>query len=34
MRPVNTKMTVGSCKGVEKSRKEVREKDIAAGTKE
>jgi hypothetical protein len=34
MSPVKTKITVGSCKGVEKRRKEVSEKDMAAGTKE
>jgi hypothetical protein len=33
MRPVKEKITVGKVKGVEKSRKEVSEKDMAAGTK-
>jgi hypothetical protein len=33
MRPVNVKITVGRLSGVEKSRKDVREKDMAAGTK-
>jgi len=34
MSPVKVKMTVGRVRGVEKRRKEVREKDMAAGTKE
>jgi hypothetical protein len=33
MSPVKAKITVGIVNGVEKRRKEVREKDIAAGTK-
>ena len=33
MSPVKVKITVGSVNGVEKSRNEVKEKDIAAGTK-
>jgi hypothetical protein len=33
MSPVNVKMTVGRVNGVENRRKDVREKDIAAGTK-